>query len=177
MLMTINRVRVCGLLLVLSLCACNSDTPTSHYMTMKRIENQRANYGTVFTYMVDSAVTRDMSVADVHFVPHTNEINGIGELRLNRMAELLKTYGGTVRYETVMRDPIMMGERLAHVREYLEVVGCDLDQIKVTAMISGGLGLPGDVAVKRYRKGMSQSSGASTTQSTTLGGLTGSSGS
>lgn len=97
----------------------------------------RAHYAN----MVDNAILHDMSIADFHFVPHTSELSGTGVARLDRMGPLLDTYGGTVRYETQTTDEVLVQARLDHVREYLTVVGCDMDRIELRAMMSGGRGM------------------------------------
>ncbi|RME40310.1 MAG: hypothetical protein D6788_03590 [Planctomycetota bacterium] len=141
---------------------CRS-VPTAHNLAVARMDHASARFGTAFTYMVDNAIARDMSVADVHFFPHTTELNGIGEVRLTRMAELLKTYGGTVRYETLETDETLVNERIAHVREFLAAAGCDMDRVEVTAAMSGGRGLPGDEAVDVMYRGTKQAEGTSST--------------
>ncbi len=90
--------------------------------------------------MADSAMLHDMAIVDEHFVPHTTELNGTGAARLERMAVLLNTYGGTVRYDSRSASADMVGDRIAHIREYLEVSGCDMTRVKVESMISGGFG-------------------------------------
>jgi len=100
-----------------------------------------------FNDMVDNAILSDMTVADFHFVAHTAEISGTGAARLNRMAPLLDTYGGTVRYETYMTDDKLVKQRLEHVREYLATTGCEMGRVEIKAMISGGHGMAADRAI------------------------------
>jgi hypothetical protein len=105
--------------------------------------------------MVDNAILRDMSVADIHFIPHSNELSGIGVARLDRLARLLQVYGGTVRYETLIVDETLIEQRLDHVREYLSLAGCDMDRLEFKATMSGGRGLPGGEAVEVMQHGTS----------------------
>jgi len=93
------------------------------------------------TYMVDNALLHDMSIAEIHFVPHTRELSGTGIARLDRMAMMLDTYGGTVRYETDVTDEAFVQKRLDHVHEYLATTGCDMSRVEVKAMMSGGRGM------------------------------------
>ncbi|MGB2985919.1 MAG: hypothetical protein WBE26_08550 [Phycisphaerae bacterium] len=137
--------------------ACNS-VPTATNMYMSKMDASRQTAGSHITHMIDNAILRDMSVADIHFIPHTGELSGIGEARLNRMATLLDTYGGTVRYETLEDDEALIEQRLGHVREYLELTGCNMGRVEVAAMMSGGRGLPGDEAVEKYTQGTAQKS-------------------
>jgi len=106
-----------------------------------------------FTNMADNAMLQDMSVADIHFVPHTAELSGTGAARLNRMATLLDTYGGTVRYETFNTDEEMVKNRLDHVHEYLALTGCDMGRVQIKAMISGGRGMAATKAIQVDLKG------------------------
>lgn len=164
MLATYRRLILPSALLAM-IVACN-DAQTTHDMTIASMDEQKARFGAQFTHMVDNAALHDMSVADIHFIPHTAEISGVGEVRLNRMAKLLNTYGGTVRYETLLGDDELIGQRLAHVREYLALTGCNMERVQVTTMMSGGRGMPGDEAVAKFRKGTKEEAGESS--STTL---------
>lgn len=161
--------------LVLATAACNSIRTTTD-LQMLRMDEARSSFGKHFTYMVDNAILSDMSVADVHFVPHTSELNGIGEVRLDRMARLLNAYGGTVRYETTSDDSALVKQRIEHVREYLVLAGCSMDRVEVAVMMSGGDGMPGHEAVRKYQESTSPSaetdSGAGSPDAAGLGGLT-----
>jgi hypothetical protein len=64
------------------------------------------------------------------------------------MAMLLDTYGGTVRYETMLRNEDLIASRLDHVREYLEVVGCDMAKVELAVGHSGGRGISAEHAMK-----------------------------
>lgn len=145
--------------------ACH-DVHTATDMQNARMDEGKSRFAGYNSYMVDNAILQDMSVADIHFIAHTAEISGVGEVRLNRMANLLNTYGGTVRYETLCQDDDLIEQRLAHVREYLALTGCNMDRVEVAAMMSGGRGMPGDEAVEKFKKGTKKEEGAS--QSTTF---------
>ena len=135
--------------------ACNKLQTTTDLHT-SRMDDSRQAYGAHLTYMVDNAMLHDMSVADIHFIPHTGEISGVGEVRLNRLARLLNTYGGTLRYETLLDDGALVKQRLEHTREYLALTGCDMERVQVVVMMSGGRGMPGDEAVEKFEKGTEQ---------------------
>jgi len=106
-----------------------------------------------FTFMADNAMLHDMSIADIHFVPHTSELSGTGVARLTRMAKLLEIYGGTVRYETFEKDEALVEARLDHAREFIAGTGCDMDRVKVETMISGGRGLKATEAIRIMEEG------------------------
>ena len=112
--------------------------------------------------MADNAILQDMSIADIHFVPHTAEISGTGAVRLDRMAALLEAYGGTVRYETYLDDAAMVEHRLAHVMEYLTFTGCNMSRVQVRAMMSGGRTIPASEAIAVMEKGTSRLPGQGT---------------
>jgi hypothetical protein len=73
---------------------------------------------TFYTPMVDQAMLSDMSMSSVHFVPHQSELNANGVRRLERYATIMKTYGGTLRYdgvdegEQIQRDRIQLPGRV-----------------------------------------------------------------
>lgn len=96
----------------------------------------------LFTYMVDNAILSDMSVADIHFIPHHAELGSTGMHRLDRMAPMLNTYGGTIRYQTYHEDQQFVQARMASIRDYLAVVGCDLSDVTLESGLPGGRGIP-----------------------------------
>ncbi len=129
--------------------ACNARSKpfTPAAVEMQHMDHAKAHYGSHLTDMADNALLQDMCVADFHFVAHSGELSGTGVHRLDRMALLLNTYGGTVRYETNLRDEELINKRLDHVREYLAVAGCNMDRVEVKAMLSGGRGMAADKAI------------------------------
>ena len=147
-----------GLCLALSLgcavvlSACHQPlSVTDRQMALMR-DTRKVSYP-AYAYMVDNAMLHDMSIADFHFVPHSDELSGTGAERLERMAYLLNTYGGTVRYETYSKDEDLIHDRLEHVKEYLTLVGCNMDRVKVTAQRSGGRTSPADEAIEIKERG------------------------
>ena len=151
-----SLIVVASLALVNTACnTCHSckSFKTSTDLQLELIAKSREEPREHFTYMADNAMLHDMSIADVHFVPHTTELSGTGAARLNRMATLLDTYGGIVRYETFNTDEEMVKHRLEHVREYLALTGCDMGRVQIKAMISGGRGLTASKAMMVDAKG------------------------
>lgn len=130
---------------VIAVSAVSCKTPGENTFSSTETANRKMdatqrNYGRHLTDMVDNAMLHDMSIVDGHFVPHTTELNGTGAARLERMAILLNTYGGTVRYDSLLADSEMVSDRIEHIHEYLEVSGCDMSRVTVESMISGGRG-------------------------------------
>lgn len=91
--------------------------------------------------MAMNATMHDMSVADIHFVPHTSELNGLGVARLADLASILDRFGGTVRYETFEKDRDRNGARLASVERHLIELGIDMTNVRLASQISGGRGM------------------------------------
>lgn len=172
MLGTYRRLIVVATLPVAA-AACNDLHTTTDLQTSRMDDSHRA-YGAHLTHMVDNAILHDMSVADIHFIPHTGELSGVGEVRLNRLAKLLNTYGGTLRYETLLDDEALIKQRLDHAREYLALTGCDMERVQVVAMISGGRGLPGGEAVEKLEKGTKKETDGGATPLTFVPGSSGS---
>ena len=130
---------------------------TNTELHMANMENAKGQYGRHLDDMVDNAI-----LADIHFVAHTGELSGTGVARLNRMAHLLNTYGGTVRYETDLADAQLVSQRLDHVREYLTMTGANMDRVQVKTMISGGRGMTARKAVEVDLKGTAKPEGSTT---------------
>lgn len=156
--------------LVLIPTACSTMQSTNDIQTAKMNEMKSA-YGEHFTYMIDNAILRDMSIADGHFIRHTSELSGVGTARLERLARMLNTYGGTVRYDTALDDEPLVAQRIEHVREFLVLSGCDLERVEFAVMGPGGRGLPGREAVEKHLRSMSSEQEAALDGS--LSGFTG----
>lgn len=163
-------------LLLLTIAACDRPLTATHIQHAKMDEAKYAPRS-YFKNMADNAMLQDMSVADIHFVPHTAEISGTGAARLDRMAHLLDAYGGTVRYETYQTDEAMVNRRIENVREYLAMTGCNMDRVKIESAASGGRSSPADRAITAYEKQTAPPSPAPAGQTTAppggSGGATG----
>jgi len=115
-------------------------------------------------YMVDNALLEDMCVSDIHFVPHTTQINSLGARRLNRYAELMLNIGGTIHYDTSERDENLVDARVETVREYLADAGADLSKVQVVPGLPRGRETRATTAIQTMEK--SASGDASTSPST-----------
>jgi hypothetical protein len=100
-----------------------------------------------YIYMVDNAMLEDLSLADIHFVPHTAELNGLGARRLERYAKLLSVYGGTLRYTGTAGDEKLTEDRMASIRTYLATTGIGQQRIKVVQGMPGGNGMSANEAI------------------------------
>src|SRR6267142_3424468 len=91
-----------------------------------------------YAYHNDQGMLNDMSIADIHFVPHAPELSGTGEARLARYAELLATNGGTLHYDTAMTDETLLKTRLVSANDYLKQCMPGAKPVKVVVGIAGG---------------------------------------
>ena len=71
MLVTYRRLALLPTL-VIAATACNKDVQTTTDIHHMRMDEARRTSGTHLTYMVDNAILRDMSLADIHFIPHSD---------------------------------------------------------------------------------------------------------
>lgn len=153
-----NRFAKLGsLALIMSLFSVGCHGPNRD-MTVRELHEShmdaaKANYGRHLNEMADNAILHDMSLVDLHFVPHSSEISGTGVKRLNRMAHLLNTYGGTVNYQTDLTDETLVQKRIDHVKEYLTVAGCDMDRVQVKAGLGAGRTSPAAKAMEIDARG------------------------
>jgi len=118
--------------------------------------------------MVDNSALADMSIADIHFAGNTAQLSGTGEYRLNSLAQVCKTYGGEIRYDTQVMDDKLVQQRLQRVEEYLAAAGCDLEKCSVRQGMAASAHMPAAQAVKAQQAGLSsESSSGSGRQSLT----------
>ena len=106
-----------------------------------------------FSYMVDAAMISDVSIADIHFVPHTTELNSLGTTRLSRMASFLDAYGGTIRYTARIADEDLVDPRMAHVRDFLATTGIDMSRVDVQVALAGSTHTSAERAINATEKG------------------------
>lgn len=95
----------------------------------------------MYTHMADNALLADMTISDVHFVPHRAMLNSLGEQRLSRLASLMEMYGGVIRFDTTVEDPELVDQRMATVVDYLCETGLDTSAELVRQDLPGGRGL------------------------------------
>ena len=139
----------------LAVCLCGCPQPTERLNAPPQgTAEHTSEMRPFFTYMTDNATLSDMSVADIHFVPHTTELNSLGADRLSRIAQLIETYGGTVRYATRLQDEELVDQRLAHTRDFLAAAGADMERVEVIVAMAGADYMPADEAIEAKEKGM-----------------------
>ena len=109
-----------------------------------------------YYYMVDNAMLADMSLADIHFVPHTDELNSLGLRRLDRFGSLMKIYGGTLHFETEIQEEEAIQRRLRNVMQYLVSTGIEEDRIAAQAGLARGRGMGGEEGIIVHQNAMTE---------------------
>jgi hypothetical protein len=94
-----------------------------------------------FVYHNDQGMMADMSIADIHFVPHSAELSGVGVARLERYAELLATTGGALRYDPAIRDVALISARVETAKALLAQAIPRSNLIDVVVGSAGGRGM------------------------------------
>lgn len=102
-------------------------------------------------HMVDNAMLADMSMSPAHFVPNTPELNALGVRRLNRLASILKIYGGTLGYDGAEKSEELKEQRLKRIRGYLIASGVVPECFEVKAAAAGDVGMQAVEAVEIRR--------------------------
>jgi hypothetical protein len=97
--------------------------------------------------MVDNALLEDMTLNDVHFVPHRPMLNTLGEERLARLATLMQIYGGTIRFNTNLTDEKLIAARTSHVIDFLCDAGLDTSAELLVRDLAGGAGMDAAQAI------------------------------
>ncbi|MCK4658483.1 MAG: hypothetical protein KAV82_03085 [Phycisphaerae bacterium] len=106
-----------------------------------------------YTVMVDNAMLHDMCIADIHFVPHTAEINGLGTWRLQSYSRLLHDHGGTIHFETVSNEEELTDLRLRNVSDFLASTGLDMTMVTVKEGLPRGRATEADEAIRIKQEG------------------------
>lgn len=157
---------IAGISLAVVAAGCNSPNARlnapPHGAPLETVDSQ----GT-FVYMSDNALLADMTVSDMHFVPHRAMLTTLGEQRLCRLASLMEEYGGTIRFDTDLAEQNLIDARTRTITGFLSECGLETTGQTVTPDMPGGEGIPAAEAVliqqnlNRYKPSRSSSSGAS----------------
>lgn len=94
-----------------------------------------------FVHMADNALLADMTVSDIHFLPHRAALNSLGEQRLRRLATLMQEHGGTIRFDTGLADKKLIEARTEKVIAFLASTGLDTTKEIVKPDLPGGQGM------------------------------------
>jgi hypothetical protein len=103
--------------------------------------------------MTDNALLADMTVTDIHFIPHRAMLSPLGEDRLRRLASLMETYGGEIRFNTAVEDESLTARRLDVIVDFLMDAGIDTAVEVVAVGMPGGRGVAAAEAIliKRHQ--------------------------
>lgn len=110
-----------------------------------------------FAAMTNNAVLADMSVTDIHFAGPTAELNGTGQVRMQRLAKILKTYGGELNYTTSQPDQKLVQARLNRLEDYLASAGVDMNKVTVRHGLPASEGMTAAEAIKAQQAPMASS--------------------
>lgn len=100
-----------------------------------------------FVYMTDNALLSDMSVSDIHFLPHRPQLSALGRQRLSRLASLMEAYGGTLRLSLERPEEDLAQKRLETVKNFLAEAGINTTSEVVRADLPGGRGMAATDAI------------------------------
>ena len=112
------------------------------------LHNARSNSDARLQAMVDNASLSDMSIADIHFVPHTNVLNTLGEQRLQRYADMLMFQGGTLHLQTRATDEDFNLDRIESITNFLASAGIADGRIVTEPGLRGGRGIKAVEAIQ-----------------------------
>ncbi len=142
--MAMRPKRTLGLcmLLILTLVGCVDPAPSQRVNSPFMSDTEsRSNVSEFFAYHNDQGMISDQSLADIHFIPHSTHLSGTGESRLKRYAELLAETGGTLHYDTPIRDAKLVEARLTTARRFLRQKVAGKHVIKVVLGMPKGRGM------------------------------------
>ncbi|MFQ5501905.1 MAG: hypothetical protein ACE5EQ_06340 [Phycisphaerae bacterium] len=122
-------------------CVPPEDTVSLNSPSLTDFREQRT-LGEYFAYHNDQGMMADRSIADIHFIPHTAELSGTGQARLERYAELLSTTGGTLHYDTRLGDADLVELRIASAKTFMSKAVPSVYPIDVVVGTAGGRGMP-----------------------------------
>lgn len=148
-----KSLSVLGLLSLVLTVGCQQPTQRLNAPPQGETDNPSSMQGP-FQAMVDNSIQADMSLADIHFAGDSAQLSGVGEYRLKRLAEICKTYGGEVRYDTQLLNDKLAQQRLERVEQYLAAAGCDMDKCSVRLGMAASAYMPAAQAVKAQQAGL-----------------------
>jgi hypothetical protein len=124
----------------LALAACHPDRPRLN-APPQGDATAHPDWHAYYPYHNDNGMLADMAIADVHFIPHTAELSGTGQARLERYAELLATRGGTIAYNTTIADEKLKAARVATAKAFVNKAIPGTRAVEVVVGLPGGRGM------------------------------------
>lgn len=132
---------------VITLMGCAGQDALSMGAEPLKLSGETAMSQEPFVAMVDNAAQADLSLADIHFVPQTAELNSLGLQRLSKCAVTLVRYGGMLRYDPQTRDDALIEGRLRTLEQALADAGMDMSKVSVAVGMAAQVGRSGADAV------------------------------
>ncbi len=105
--------------------------------------------------MGDNAMLHDMAMAEIHFVPHTTELNTLGEQRLERYARLLSDSGGTLSFQSSTTDKEFNEARIASITRFLAESGIAQERIIAQVGLRKSKGMGAEEAIQVMERAFS----------------------
>ncbi|QOJ14259.1 MAG: hypothetical protein HRU75_06245 [Planctomycetia bacterium] len=131
----------------LAAAGCNSPDARLNAPPHGKAEETSDLQGTL-VYMSDNAMLADMHMSDHHFLPHRAMLTSLGEERLSRMAQLMQSYGGDLRYSSnLAADAPLRKQRVDTLVQFLNEVGIPVTADAVRDDMPGGRGMDAGSAV------------------------------
>ena len=142
----LSKLIVGAAVVCLACAACNAPSPRLNAPPHGTCESATSLQG-MYVYMTDNALLADMTVCDIHFLPHRAMLNDLGRERLSRLASLFVAYGGQVCFDTDSQDEQLVAAREAVITDFLRDAGLDTSKALVRRGMPGGRGLAADQAI------------------------------
>ena len=148
--------------------ACNSPDPRLNAPPHGVAERTSA-MRTMYTHMIDNALLANMTVCDIHFLPHRAMLSPLGEERLSRLASLMQAYGGVIRFDTEVEDDELTEQRITTIVDFLREAGIDTMTEVVRRDLPGGRKMDATEAILiKANEATYQPSGSSSSSSSGL---------
>ena len=141
-----NRLLVCLAATCVACSACQKPAPRLNAPPHGEAEN-KSELQDSYAYMVDNGLLADMSISDVHFLPHRPALNTLGQERLQRLVALMQMYGGTIRFNTNESDQALVDQRMNVVKVALANEGLDTTTEVLKQDLPGGRGMDAAQAI------------------------------
>lgn len=146
--MRINRIGVGLLGVCVGLgAACERKAQTQMNAPPQGYAPEHSSSTDYFAYHNDQGMMADMSIADIHFIPHSADLSGTGVARLERYAELLSETGGTLNYDTALTDTMLIDRRMATAQAYLTKCMPQSKRVDIVLGMPGGPGMRAKEAI------------------------------
>lgn len=136
-----NIALMCLLAGFAAMVGCNEPAKRANAVEHGGDEAEVSPQAETYKNMVDNALLADMSVSDMHFLPHRATLSRLGIDRVTRLATLIQAFGGQIRMSTDETDEKLVAERTAAITEFLTTAGLEHADTLVVRDMPGGKGM------------------------------------